>query len=257
MSDRATPVTPSGNRRKPRRFGIGRCIAAAALSSMITACASVRTVMVTPSTACPGDSVTVSWDASGRTEIAAIPLSTPNAQAGPIDFCVDALASGATFIPEPHRGSLVQRASKDTLYFVEARGWFGQPAHRCGRLFVNRTLPLAAVPECVAGTHNAPTRRVLVHLSRPPNSRWSASATTGTVGNLNAVPITVEHAGRTVTLQPHGTTNAFDGTDPNTDWSVEYAWSGGPFCGHVGAPVPNSLALEIHPQCPSRGSARP
>lgn len=227
------------------RLGVG------ALALALSSCASVQSVTVAPSTACAGDPIRVSWVASGTTEVAVVPLDAAAARPSMAaeDFCVDALASGLKPNPEPSRGSVALRASVDTAFLVQAQGWFGKPAHRCARLFVNQVLPLSDVPECVSGATGGELRAAQVHLIRPNGSRWSTTATTGVVENDNSVAVAVRHAGKSISLPAGGRTDLFTGTDPNADWWVEYTWSEGPRCGNVGAPVPNSLSLEIHPLC--------
>jgi hypothetical protein len=185
--------------------------------------------------------------------MAAIPLSTAAADSRgqAVDFCVDALASGAKLNPEPSRGTVTLQASGDTVYFVEARGWFGKPAHGCARLFVNQVLPLSDVPACIPEATGPAVREARVHLVRPSGSRWSATATTGLIENDNPVAVTVRHVGKSIVLPAGGQTDLFAGTDPNADWWVEYSWAAGPPCGQAGAPVPNSLSLEVHPLCSS------
>lgn len=232
-------------------------VTAVAFGLIASSCASVHEVSVVPSTACPGDPVTVSWTASGSTEMAVIPVngSAADAVAQDVDLCVDALASGAKLNPEPSRGSAVLQASGDAVYFVQARGRFGKPAHECARLFVNQVLPLSDVPECVPRASGTDGRAAQVHLVRPNGSRWSGTTTTGLVENDNLVAVTVRHAGKSIVLSAGTKTSLFAGTDPNADWWVEYAWASGPPCGNAGAAVPNSLSIEVHPLCPSSGRA--
>jgi hypothetical protein len=232
-------------------------LAVAVLGLVISSCASVQGVTVSPSTACPGDLITVSWVARGKTELAAIPLNTPAADSPgqAVDYCVDALASGVKASPEPSRGTITLRSSGDTAFLVQAQGWLGTPAHKCAPLFVNRVLPLSNVPQCIAKATGPALRAAQVHLLRPSGSRWSATATTGLVKNDNPVEVTIRHAGRSILLPPGGETALFTGTDPNGDWWVEYTWPAGPQCGLQGAPVPNSLSLEVHPLCSSAGRA--
>ena len=231
-------------------------LAVAAVGLLISSCASVHSVTVSPSTACPGESVTLSWAASGRTELAAIPLHT--AAAGSpgqaLDFCVDALASGIKTTTEPSRGTLTEQASVDTVYLIQTQGWFGASAHKCATLFVNQVLPLSDLPQCLSGATATELRAAQVHLIRPNGSRWDASTTTGLVKNDNPVTVTIRHAGRSISLPPGAPTHLFEGTNPNSDWWVTYTWTTGPQCGLPGAPVPNSLSVEVHPLCPKAPS---
>jgi hypothetical protein len=232
-------------------------VAVGAIATVVSSCASVQSVTVSPSTVCPMDSVTVSWIARGGTQLATIPLTTAAdaSRAQAVDFCVDALASGAKVRPEPSRGALTVQASVDTVYLIQAQGWIGKPAHKCARLFVSQVLPLSDVPQCATGTTGADLRKAQVHLIRPSGSRWSATATTGLVKNDNSVRVTIRHAGKSISVPPGGETNLFAGTDPNGDWWVEFAWNTGPRCGLPGAPVPNSLSLVVHPLCSSAARA--
>lgn len=243
--------------RKHYRHGLHRWalkpsrIAIAAFGFIVSSCASVQSVTVVPSTACPGEPITVSWVARGDTVMAVVPLHglTPATGARPTDFCVAALAAGIKLDPEPSHGTVALHASGDTVYLVQATGWLGKPAHRCARLFVNQILPLSDLPQCTPGAAGMSTQAARVHLVRPSNSRWSARTTTGVVDNINPVPVTVRHAGKSIVLPAGAKTDFFTGTDPNTGWWLEYAWTEGPPCGSAGAPVPNSLSLEVHPLC--------
>jgi hypothetical protein len=48
-------------------------------------------------------------------------------------------------------GTLKRQIEANTVFYVEARGWLGKPAHWCARVFVNDALPLSAISQC-AGT---------------------------------------------------------------------------------------------------------
>lgn len=232
-------------------------VAIAALGLVISSCASVQPVKVSPSTACPGDPITVSWIATGETAMATVPVKVApgDSSAQATDFCVQALASGAKLNKVSSRGTMSLRASGDTEFLVLAQGWFGKPAHNCGRLFMNEVLPLSDVPQCISEAPGTVERAVQVHLVRRGDSKWSSTATTGVVENDNPVAVTIRHAGRSIVLPARSITDLFTGTDPNADWWVEYTWGTGPYCGKAGAPVPNSLSLKVHPLCPTTGSA--
>lgn len=239
-----------GGSRGPARTKSWLRVAMAAVGLVVSSCASVK-VTVTPPTACPGDPVTVSWVARGEAEMAVIPvkMAAPDSIGQSVDYCVDALASGTKLDPVASRGTITLRASADTAYLVQAQGWLGKPTHDCKRLFVNQVLPLSALPACIKNATGADRRVALVHLIRPNDSKWSVTATTGIVENDNSVAVTVRHAGKSIVLQPREKTNYFTGTDPNTEWSVEYTWTAGLVCGQAGAPVPNSLSVRVHPLC--------
>jgi len=201
-------------------------------------CASVKEVTVQPATICPGDTVSLSWRGSGVISVYQVPLA-----AGQPDQCIDTLIRGIAASSEQSEGTLRLPLRQNSVFYVEARGWMGKPAHRCARVFVNAALPLAALSQC------AGPRRVRVVAFRPPGSQWSASARVGTVQNLNDVPVEVGHAGISEALGPGSVSEAFAELDDEGAWSVEYVLQDGPDCGQAGAKVPPSLSIRVSPVC--------
>jgi hypothetical protein len=113
------------------------------------------------------------------------------------------------------QGEIRQPVQQSTVFYVEAHGLLGKPAHRCATGFVNEALPLAGISQCSG------PRRVGIGVARPSGSRWSARAKVGPVKNTNDVTVTVSHGGITETLAPGVTSAAFANSDPNGGWAIE------------------------------------
>lgn len=204
----------------------------------LTGCASVKNVNVQPPMACPGDPVTVSWRATGDTKLFQVPL-----KAGQSDQCIDTLISGLTPLGVRSHDEQQLSLQQKTVFYVEARGLVGKPAHRCATGLVDEALPLAGISQCVA------PRRVGITVARPSDSKWSTRARVGPVKNINDVAVTVRHAGVAKTLAPGEASEAFANDDPGGDWTVEYDLADGPDCGKVGSKAPASLSIQVLPHC--------
>jgi len=204
----------------------------------LVGCASIHQLAVAPTTVCTGESVNVSWRTCGTTTLTQVPI-----QPGQSDECVDSLPVGASPVPVSNAGTLKRQAIGDSVFYVEAKSWFGRPAHKCVRVFVNEVLPLAGIPQC------AGVRTIRLVVSRPAASAWSARTTVGDVQNMNDVSVSVQHGGRIAKLAPKETSEAFSRTDPAGDWTIESGLQDGPDCGQSGAKVPNSLSLRVNPLC--------
>lgn len=213
-------------------------IAFTVLALGLAGCASVKQLTVVPTTVCPGESVNVSWSTCGTTTLTQVPL-----RPGQSDECVDSLPVGSTPVTVANSGTVERQASGDSVFYVEARGLLGKPAHKCVRVFVNEVLPLAGIPEC------AGLRAIRVAVARPAGSAWSGRTTVGVVQNLNDVPVSVRHGGRVASLAPRETSSAFSTTDPAGDWIIESNLQDGPDCGQAGARVPAALSLQVTPLC--------
>jgi len=220
---------------------IGRTLRAAAgalIAVSLFGCASIDHLAVTPATICPSENVNVSWSASGTTTLAQVPL-----QSGQSDNCVDSLAAGATQDSVPSSGTVRRQITDNSVFYLEAKSWFGKPAHRCARVFVNQALPLSGIPSC------AGPRTVRVVARRPAESAWGSQARVGTVQNISGVTVTVAHAGLSARLETNASSEVFSMADPSGDWIIESPLTSGPNCG-PGADVPNSLSIQVNPACP-------
>jgi hypothetical protein len=204
----------------------------------LCACASVKNVTVDPPVSCPGETVTVSWQATGSTRLFQVPL-----EPGQSDQCIDTLVAGRVPMSVQSQGSILQPVPQSTVFYIEARGLWGKPAHQCARAFVNEALPLAGISQCSGPRH------VGIGVTRPSGSQWSARAKVGSVKNTNDVTVTVSHGGVTETLAPGATSAAFVNSDPNGGWAIDYLLSDGPDCGQSGAKLPASLSILVLPHC--------
>jgi hypothetical protein len=201
-------------------------------------CANVKKVTVDPPVSCPGETVSVSWQATGNTSLFQVPLAS-----GQSDQCIDTLIAGRTPAPVQSQGESRLPIQRSTVFYVEARGLLGKPAHQCARAFVNEALPLAGISQCSGPRH------VAIGVARPSDSQWSAHAKVGSVKNTNDVTVTVSHGGVTETLAQGATSAAFANSDPNGGWAIDYVLPDGPDCGQSGAKVPASLSILVLPHC--------
>ena len=201
-------------------------------------CASVKNVTVDPPVSCPGETVSVSWQATGSTSLFQVPL-----EAGQSDQCIDTLVAGRTPTPVQSQGESRRPIHQSTVFYIEARGVLGKPAHRCARAFVNEALPLAGISQCSGPRHAG------IGVARPTDSRWSEGAKVGSVKNTNEVTVTVSHGSVTETLIPGAASAAFADSDPNGGWAIDYALLDGPDCGQAGAKLPASLSILVLPNC--------
>ncbi|MDR3418084.1 MAG: hypothetical protein P4L83_18070 [Nevskia sp.] len=213
-----------------------RCLALV-LPLAVSGCAGIQDLKVEPAAACQADMVKVSWHASGTVMLAQIPLAP-----GQPDSCTDALAGEAVGESVPGAGTVERQVQTSTLFYLQAAGASGEPVHKCATVSVDQALPLSGVPEC-AGP------RAFRTVLNVPATRWSAHASLGTVQNVNGVPISVQHGGRTVQLEPQEASTAFAAMDPTGDWQVESELSEGPACGLPDTLVPGSLSLQLNPHC--------
>jgi len=107
-------------------------LACVVLTVGLAGCASISQLTVAPTTVCPGENVNVSWRTCGTTTLTQVPI-----RPGQSDECVDSLPVGASPVPVSNSGTVERQASGDTVFYVEAKGWLGKPAHKCVRVFVN------------------------------------------------------------------------------------------------------------------------
>jgi hypothetical protein len=204
----------------------------------LCACAGVKNVAVDPPVSCPGETVSVRWQATGSTRLFQVPL-----EPGQSDQCIDTLVAGRTPTPLQSQGQNRLPIQQSTVFYIEARGLLGKPAHRCATAFVNEALPLAGISQCSGPRH------VGIGVARPSDSQWSAHAKVGSVKNTNDVTVTVSHGGVTETLAPGATSAAFASSDPNGGWVIDYVLPVGPDCGQSGAQLPASLSILVLPHC--------
>jgi len=162
---------------------------------------------------------------------------------GQSDQCIDTLIAGRTPTRVQSQGESRQPIQQSTVFYIEARGLLGGPAHQCARAFVNEALPLAGISQCAGPRH------VAIGVARPNDSQWSARAKVGSVKNTNAVTVTVSHGGVTETLAPGAASEAFANSDPNGGWAIDYVLPDGPDCGKSGAKLPASLSILVLPHC--------
>ena len=220
------------------RKGLFSLLACVVLTVGLAGCANISQLTVAPTTVCPGENVNVSWRTCGTTTLTQVPI-----RPGQSDECVDSLPVGASPVPVANSGTVERQASGDTVFYVEAKGWLGKPSHKCVRVFVDKVLPLAGIPQC------AGPRAIRVVVSRPAGSSWSGRTTVGVVQNLNDIPVSVRHGGRVATLAPRETSGAFSTMDPGGDWIIESDLQDGPDCGQAGTRVPTALSLQVNPLC--------
>jgi hypothetical protein len=204
----------------------------------LCACAGVKRVHVDPPVFCPGETVTVSWQATASTRLFQVPL-----EPGQSDQCIDTLIAGRVPIPVQSEGTSRLPIQQSTVFYIEAHGLLGKPAHGCATAFVNEALPLAGIPQCSGPRHAG------IGVARPSDSQWSAIAKLGSVKNTNDVTVTVSHGGVTETLAQGATSAAFANSDPNGGWAIDYVLPDGPDCGKSGAKVPASLSILVLPHC--------
>jgi hypothetical protein len=162
---------------------------------------------------------------------------------GQSDQCIDTLIAGRTSTSVQSQGTIRLPIQQKTVFYVEAHGLLGKPAHGCAPAFVNDPLPLADTSKCSGPRH------VGIGVARPSDSQWSARAKVGSVKNTNDVTVTVSHGGVTETLAPGATSMAFANSDPNGGWAIDYVLPDGPDCGQAGAKVPPSLSILVLPYC--------
>ena len=92
----------------------------------LVGCASIHQLAVAPTTVCTGESVNVSWRTCGTTTLTQVPI-----QPGQSDECVDSLPVGASPVPVSNAGTLKRQAIGDSVFYVEAKSWFGRrQSHR-------------------------------------------------------------------------------------------------------------------------------
>jgi hypothetical protein len=216
------------------------CVRAPTISVFLAmcGCAGVKDVHVDPPVSCPGETVSIQWQATGSVSMIQVPL-----EPGQSDQCIDTLIAGRTQTPVQNQGTIRQPVQQRTVFYVEAHGPFGKPAHGCATAFVNEALPLAGISQCSGPRH------VGIGVARPSDSQWSARAKVGSVKNTNDVTVTVSHGGVTETLSPGATSAAFANSDPNGGWAIDYVLPDGPDCGQAGAKVPPSLSILVLPYC--------
>jgi hypothetical protein len=205
---------------------------------ILCACTSVKNIAVDPQVACPGETVTVSWQATGSTRLFQVPL-----EPGQSDQCIDTIVAGRTPTRVRSQDTIRLPIQQRTVFYVEARGPFGKPAHQCVSAFVNDALPLAGISQCSGPRH------VVIGVARPIDSQWSARAKVGSVKNTNDVTVTVSHGGVTEALAPGIKSAAFVNSDPNGGWAIDYVLPDGPDCGKEGARAPASLSILVLPHC--------
>src|SRR5258708_14795592 len=204
-------------------------VRASTIGLLLTACgcaASVKTVTVDPPVSCPRETVSISWRATGSVSLFQVPL-----ESGQSDQCIDTLIAGRTPTPVQSQGQDRLPIQQSTVFYIEARGLFGKPAHKCATAFVNEALPLAGISQCSGSRH------VGIGVARPSYSQWSARAKVGSVKNTNDVTVTVSHGGVTATLAPAATSAVFANSDPNGGWAIDYVLPDGPRCGQSSANV--------------------
>jgi hypothetical protein len=216
------------------------CVRAPTISVFLAmcGCAGVKDVHVNPPVSCPGETVSVQWQATGSVSMIQVPL-----EPGQSDQCIDTLVAGRTQTPVQGQGTIRQPIQQRTVFYVEAHGLFGKPAHGCATAFVNEALPLAGISQCSGPRH------VGIGVARPSDSQWSARAKVGSVKNTNEVTVTVSHGRVTETLSPGVTSASFANSDPNGGWALDYVLPDGPDCGQAGAKVPPSLSILVLPYC--------
>jgi hypothetical protein len=216
------------------------CVRAPTISVLLTlcGCASVNNVAVDPPVSCPGETVSVSWQANGTTSLFQVPL-----ESGQSDQCIDTLITGRKPMPVESQDKIRQPLQQSTVFYIEAHGLLGKPAHKCATAFVNEALPLAGISQCSG------LRHVGIGVARPRDSQWSARAKVGSVKNTNNVTVTVSHGGVTETLAPGATSAAFANSDANGGWAIDYVLPDGPDCGQSGAKLPASLSILVLPHC--------
>ena len=213
-------------------------LAGVTLMAAVAGCASVDQLIVSPTTICPGESVNVSWKTCGTTTLSQVPVPP-----GQSDECVDSLPVNATPLSVENTGTVQRQVAAASVFYVEATGTFGKPAHKCVRVFVNEALPLSGIPQCSG------PRAIRTVVLRPAAAQWSGRAQVGAVQNLNEVRVSVRHDGRTASLAPNEISSAFASSNPAGEWVIESELRDGPDCGQAGASVPNSLALQVIPLC--------
>jgi len=216
------------------------CARALTIGVLLTlcGCASVKEVTVDPPVSCPGETVSVSWQATGSASLFQVPL-----EPGQSDQCIDTLIAGHMPTPVQSQGQNRLPIQQSTIFYIEARGLMGKPAHQCARAFVNEALPLAGISQCSGPRH------VGIGVARPNDSQWSPGAKVGSVKNTNDVTVKVSHDGVTETLAPGATSAAFANSDPNGGWAIDYLLPDGPDCGQSGAKLPASLSILVLPHC--------
>lgn len=203
------------------------------LAVLLGGCAKIKNFRVSPSVACPGDEVTVTWETNGKTTLGATP---------PVEGLGPAEKSGTLKVTVSQPTRIQIKASRSILPSTAS-------TEAAVRMAAGEFESGLVDAEGEARFECPGSNRTLSATLALGNSQYSPSARIERVTNMNARPVVISTGTLTETLAPSAATRAFENQPVQGDWRLEVPLLEGESCEAADDAVSGRLLLKLQISC--------